>query len=70
MLSMTQPLVSGTLADIGDAWTAFASAGVPPTALISTKRHRGGPLIALIAEWDPAATQEASDEPDEPSSTA
>ncbi len=67
MLSMTQPLASGTLTDIREAVTAFSAAGVPPAALISTKRHRGGALTALIAEWDPTAD---ASEPDEPSPTA
>ena len=66
MLAMTRPLATGNLADISEAVTAFSAAGVPPAALISTKRRRGGALIALVAQWDPAAAQEASDEPQAP----
>lgn len=53
MLEMTEPLVSGNLADIREAVEAFSTAGVPPAALITTKRLRGGVLTALVARWEP-----------------
>ncbi len=66
MLSATQPLATGNLADIREAIDAFVSDGVPNSALISTKRRRGGVLTALIAEWSPAAAEKASDESQAP----
>ena len=66
MLSTTQPLGTGNLADIREAIDAFIADGVPNSAVISTKRLRGGQLTGLTASWDPTAAEEASDEPQSP----
>ncbi|MCH7945731.1 MAG: hypothetical protein IIC73_06930 [Armatimonadetes bacterium] len=64
MLEMTQPLATGNLADIREAIDILSAAGVPPAAMISTKRGRGGPLTALVATWEPTPVT------DEPQTTA
>ena len=58
MLKMTQPLTIGNLADLREAIETLSTAGVPPAAMISTKRGRGGPLTALVATWEPTAIDE------------
>lgn len=58
MLEMTQPLATGNLADLREAIETLSTAGVPPAAMISTKRGRGGPLTALVATWEPTVIDE------------
>ena len=63
MLEMTQPLATGNLADLREAIETLSVAGVPPAAMISTKRGRGGPLTALVATWEPVAETDESQPP-------